>query len=53
LLKYGVHIRKIKRANNVILEPTMQEILLDDDILVISGKPGRVERAERFILDGH
>ncbi|WP_010178537.1 monovalent cation:proton antiporter family protein [Glaciecola sp. HTCC2999] len=53
LLKYGVHIKKIKRANNVILEPTMQEILLDDDILVISGKPGRVERAERFILDGH
>lgn len=53
LLKYGVQVRKIKRGHDVIIDPSMQEVLCDDDILVISGKPQRVERAERFILDGH
>lgn len=53
LVKYGVHVRKIKRGSEVIQTPALTEVLHDDDILVISGKPRRVERAERHILDGH
>ena len=53
LVKYGVHVRKIKRGNDVIQNPALTEVLHDNDILVISGKPRRVERAERHLLDGH
>jgi CPA2 family monovalent cation:H+ antiporter-2 len=53
LVKYGVHVRKIKRGNDVIQDPALTEVLHDNDILVISGKPRRVERAERHLLDGH
>ena len=53
LVKYGVHVRKIKRGSEGIQTPALTEVLHDNDILVISGKPRRVERAERHILDGH
>ncbi len=53
LVRYGVHVKKIKRGNEVLESPNLDVVLRDNDILVISGKPRRVERAERRILDGH
>jgi monovalent cation:H+ antiporter-2, CPA2 family len=46
-------IKGLRRDNNEIAEPEETMILAVGDVLVIVGKPRRVERAERFILEGH
>jgi CPA2 family monovalent cation:H+ antiporter-2 len=46
-------IKGLRRDNNEIAEPEDTMVLAVGDVLVIVGKPRRVERAERFILEGH
>tara|TARA_R110002167_G_scaffold81124_3_gene222403 strand:- start:891 stop:2831 length:1941 start_codon:yes stop_codon:yes gene_type:complete len=46
-------IKGLRRDNNEIAEPEETMVLAVGDVLVIVGKPRRVERAERFILEGH
>lgn len=53
LAKHGVKVKKVKRAYEEINEPSDGFLVAAGDVLIISGKPRRVERAERKILDGH
>ncbi len=52
LPKWGVKIKGLRRDNNEIAEPDAQGILLAGDVLVIAAKPRKVERAERYLLEG-
>lgn len=47
-----ITIKGLRRNNSEIAEPDLNKPLLVGDVLVISGKPRRVERAERFLLEG-
>ncbi len=47
-----VTIVAVRRNNIEIPEPTDDFVLRSDDVVVISGKPRRVERIEKFLLDG-
>ncbi|MCY7294306.1 monovalent cation:proton antiporter family protein [Alteromonas sp. a30] len=42
----------LRRDNTEIAEPAGDTVLQANDILVVSGKPRRVERAERRLLEG-
>lgn len=48
-----VHIIALKRGGIEIEEPDVNITLLDQDTLVLRGKPRRVERAERYLQEGH
>lgn len=48
-----VNIKGLRRDNCEISNPDAQTELVAGDVLVITGKPRRVERAERFLLEGH
>jgi monovalent cation:H+ antiporter-2, CPA2 family len=48
-----IRIKGLRRDNNEIAEPDESMVLAVGDVLVIVGKPRRVERAERYILEGH
>jgi CPA2 family monovalent cation:H+ antiporter-2 len=48
-----INIKGLRRDNKEVTEPDGQIELLAGDVLVITGKPRRVERAERFLLEGH
>ena len=52
LSKRKVSIKALRRQDREIEEPSSQTILLANDILVLQGKPRRVERVEHFLLDG-
>lgn len=49
----GVSVKGLRRNNTEISEPDENTMLQRNDVLVISGKPRRVERAERVLLEGH
>lgn len=48
-----VRIKGLRRNNIEIAEPEATMLLAAGDVLVIVGKPRRVERAERYILEGN
>jgi monovalent cation:H+ antiporter-2, CPA2 family len=48
-----ITIKGLRRDNKEIPDPDGQTTLAIGDVLVISGKPRRVERTERFLLEGH
>ncbi len=48
-----ISIKGLRRDNKEIVDPDENTELLANDVLVISGKPRRVERAERILLEGH
>jgi CPA2 family monovalent cation:H+ antiporter-2 len=48
-----VAIKGLRRNNAEISEPDENTVLQSNDVIVISGKPRRVERAERILLEGH
>ncbi|MFT4938778.1 MAG: CPA2 family monovalent cation:H+ antiporter-2 [Paraglaciecola sp.] len=48
-----INIKGLRRGNKEVPDPDAQIELLAGDVLVITGKPRRVERAERFLLEGH
>ncbi|MEM5550690.1 cation:proton antiporter [Pseudoalteromonas neustonica] len=52
LEKRKVSVRALRRQDREIDTPSVKTILLAGDILVLQGKPRRVERVERYILDG-
>ena len=47
-----VKIKSVRRAGEEFTAEDFQERLTPGDILVIAGKPRRIERAERYLLDG-
>jgi len=47
-----IFIVALKRDEEEIEEPDENTILKPDDTLIVRGKPRRVERAERFVLEG-
>lgn len=50
--KLRVELRGLRRDNHEINNPQDDESIRPGDVLIIAGKPRRVERAERFILEG-
>jgi CPA2 family monovalent cation:H+ antiporter-2 len=48
----GVKVKGLRRDNIELESPPSETVLNIGDVLVISGKPRRVERAERFLLEG-
>lgn len=53
IVRSGVKIKGLRRDNIELENPPVDTILKVGDVLVISGKPRRVERAERYLLEGH
>ena len=47
-----VAIKGLRRDGNEVKDPDQDAILQAHDVLVIAGKPRRVERAERKLLEG-
>jgi CPA2 family monovalent cation:H+ antiporter-2 len=53
----GISRRKVKvvalRREGIEIEaPVKDTLILADDVIVISGKPRRIERIKKFMLDG-
>jgi CPA2 family monovalent cation:H+ antiporter-2 len=48
-----VELKSIRRGESEYLEPETDLIFQEGDVLVISGKPRRVEKAEKLILEGY
>lgn len=48
-----VSVKGLRRDNKEVANPDSNMQLKVNDVLVISGKPRRVERAERILLEGH
>ncbi|MGZ8174984.1 MULTISPECIES: monovalent cation:proton antiporter-2 (CPA2) family protein [Methylobacter] len=48
----GVEVKSIRRSSLPKLEPTPQTILEEGDVLVLLGKPGNLDSAERLLLTG-
>lgn len=48
-----VELKSMRRGKQEYLSPVTGVTLQDGDVLVISGKPRRVERAEKILLEGH
>ena len=47
-----VSVKGLRRDGNEIKDPDRDAVLKAHDVLVIAGKPRRVERAERRLLEG-
>ena len=52
LEKRRVLVKALRREGAEIDTPSAQTILLANDVLVLQGKPRRVERVEHYLLDG-
>ena len=52
LQQWRVSVKGLRRDNHELSEPDQTMLLLVGDIIVISAKPRKVERAERFLLEG-
>lgn len=48
-----IFVIALRRNNIESEEPDVDTILLPQDTLIVRGKPRRVERAERFVQEGH
>ena len=48
-----VFVIALRRNNIESEEPDVDTVLLPQDTLIVRGKPRRVERAERFVQEGH
>ncbi|MBT0584996.1 cation:proton antiporter [Alteromonas sp. SM 2104] len=53
LARSRVTLKGLRRHQQEVEDPQPEHIIEAGDVLVISGKPRRVERAERHILEGH
>lgn len=51
--KMRITIKGLRRDNREVSDPDSQIKLSVNDVIIISGKPRRVERAERLLLEGH
>ncbi|WP_339723625.1 cation:proton antiporter [uncultured Paraglaciecola sp.] len=52
LQQWRVNLKGLRRDNLELAEPDESMALLVGDVIVISAKPRKVERAERFLLEG-
>ena len=52
LQQWRVNVKGLRRDNLEIAEPDESMTLLVGDVIVITAKPRKVERAERFLLKG-
>lgn len=52
LQQWKIKVKGLRRDNHELADPEQNTVLLDGDVLVITGKPRRVERTERFLLEG-
>ncbi|BFT31180.1 monovalent cation:proton antiporter family protein [Alteromonas sp. D210916BOD_24] len=50
--KMRVTVKGLRRGGNEVKDPDQDAVLEAHDVLVIAGKPRRVERAERKLLEG-
>ena len=50
--KLKVELKAVRRGSDEVATPSMDWLLQVDDILLLQGKPRRVERAEEYILQG-
>lgn len=50
--KMRVTVKGLRRGGNEVKDPDADAVLEAHDVLVIAGKPRRVERAERKLLEG-
>ncbi|GAA0856077.1 cation:proton antiporter [Aliiglaciecola litoralis] len=53
LLRRRITLQGLRRNNVEIADPDLHEPLQANDVIIISGKPRRVERAELYLLEGH
>lgn len=53
IARMRISIKGLRRDNTEIESPDLSTILQAGDVVVIAGKPRRVERAERFLLEGN
>ncbi|NLZ52972.1 MAG: TrkA family potassium uptake protein [Thermoanaerobacteraceae bacterium] len=47
--KYGLNVMAIKRDDNVMISPHADDVILKDDILVVVGHKGDIEKFERYV----
>lgn len=52
LTRLRVELRGIRRENKELSNPEQSLVIAANDVLVLCGKPRRVERAERYLLNG-
>lgn len=52
LERLRITLRGIRRSHEEISEPDDDFAIKEDDVLILCGKPRRVERAERYLLNG-
>jgi len=52
LERLRVEVRGIRRSHQEITEPEPGFVLTSRDVIILCGKPRRVERAERYLLNG-
>ncbi len=48
-----VNVKGLRRDNEEVPSPDLTTVLKVGDVLVVSGKPRRIEGAERVLLEGH
>jgi CPA2 family monovalent cation:H+ antiporter-2 len=46
-------VYSIRRGDNELIQPEITHLIEPDDIVVLSGRPRRIERAERKLLYGN
>ena len=51
--RHSVNVYSIRRGENELIQPEITHILEPEDIVVLSGRPRRIERAERKLLYGN
>ena len=52
LAEYQVEVKAVRRPNVKGLDPTPDMVLLENDVVVLQGKPDNLARAEQFLLTG-
>ena len=53
LEQWRVNVKGLRRDNHELAEPDENMALLVGDVILIAAKPRKVERAERFLLEGN
>lgn len=52
MTRLRVELRGIRRDNQELSDPDVNLVIAANDVLVLCGKPRRVERAESYLLNG-
>jgi CPA2 family monovalent cation:H+ antiporter-2 len=52
LQQWRINVKGLRRDNHELAQPDENMALLVGDVIVIAAKPRKVERAERFLLEG-